>query len=163
MAIRRVPSHTAGMLAPRLLSRCSGVLVRKKTTDPLQEAFEKFGLDPSKPEDRDKLLELLAGREDRDELLQLLAGRQFGPRKIGRPRGAKGKKFKKWSPNILAMLGLALESLARSHPGLSDAKLAKMLKDRVDDDVTRSGSETLRKQFAPARRAYKEAKRRLAL
>jgi hypothetical protein len=113
----------------------SGELVLKKTPppDPLQAAFDYFGLDPSKPEDRDRLL-------------QLLAGRLFGSRKVGRPEGSL-----KWTDHRLLLLGALLFQIEEPRRRLSLTKLAGKIEKLLPGHRYPS---SLRKRLGAARQNF---------
>jgi hypothetical protein len=95
-----------------------------------------FGLDPNVPSQREKLLHILA------EAI-------FAPGKKGRPR----ESLTAWPSSRLITLGRIYEKTKKKNPRLSDAKIAKLIKDE-HREFKHDQPEQIRQRLRKAHRYY---------
>jgi hypothetical protein len=102
------PSVAISATSPRRKER-----VAAAAADPISKAFRHFGLDPHKPEDRDRLLDLMAQK-------------LFGTRPRGRPKGTS-RLTGRWHVQLAADAVYALSKLGHTDR-ISKHKLADLLR-----------------------------------
>jgi len=118
-----------------------------QTSESINAAFDYFGLKPDISSHRGFFLAIVT-----DVYLNTPVP--------GRPKGTTGKH--KWDAKALLWLGVSVESLRGQDPGMSDARLAEVLKTQNPALYGHIETETLRKRLPEARAARAAYRKRMS-